>query len=114
AIVKDLRKQGRPLADVVSRDVVADSATGELDVTLTLAAGPIAPFGATTVTGTESVDADFTAYMAGIEPGKTYDPEDIEDAQERLLALEVFDSVTVATSDSLDRDGAIPVSVEVS
>lgn len=114
AMVEELKKQGRPLARVLDREVIADSATGELDVTIALAAGPIAPFGETTVSGTESVDRDFTEYMAGIERGKIYDPEDVEEAQERLLELEVFDSVRVVEAESLAADGSIPIDVTVS
>ncbi|MCV0397454.1 MAG: autotransporter assembly complex protein TamA [Rhizobiaceae bacterium] len=112
-MVEELKKQGRPLARVEGRDVIADSATGELDVTITLAAGPVAPFGPTTVDGTESVDRDFTEYMAGIEQGKIYDPEDVKEAEERLLALEVFDSVRVVEAEGLAADGSIPIGVTV-
>lgn len=113
-IVRALREEGRPLAAVTGREVVADSATGQLDVTLTVAAGPVAGYGDTTVTGTEKVDNEFTRYMAGLEPGGTYSPEEIEEARDRLLALEVFDSVTVQPADALEAGGAIPIAVEVS
>lgn len=112
-MVEELKKEGRPLARVEGREVIADSATGELDVTITLAAGPVAPFGPTTVEGTEAVDREFTEYMAGIEQGKIYDPEDIKEAEERLLALEVFDSVRVIQADGLASDGSIPIGVTV-
>lgn len=113
-ILRALKEEGRPLAAVAEREVIADHATKTLDVMMAFASGPIAPFGDTAVEGTEAVDAEFTAYMADIERGKTYSPEDIEDARERLLALGVFDSVTVKERDALDPDGSIPVDVQVS
>ena len=64
-IVRRLKEEGRPLAKVTARDVVADHDTGTLDVTLTVAAGPVAGYGETTVTGTEAMDPGFTAYMTG-------------------------------------------------
>ncbi|TIP69774.1 MAG: outer membrane protein assembly factor, partial [Mesorhizobium sp.] len=62
-IVRALKEGGRPLAKVTAREIVADHATSTLDVTLTVAAGPVAGYGETTVEGTEKVDRDFTEYM---------------------------------------------------
>ncbi|PBC24463.1 MULTISPECIES: autotransporter assembly complex family protein [unclassified Mesorhizobium] len=113
-IVRTLKEQGRPLAKVTDRQIVADHATSTLDVTLTVAAGPVAGYGATTVEGTENVDRDFTEYMTGLKRGKQYSPQEISDARDRLLALEVFNSVTFKEADKLDADGNIPIGVQVS
>ncbi|MER8845098.1 autotransporter assembly complex protein TamA [Mesorhizobium australicum] len=113
-IVRTLKEQGRPLARVTDRQIVADHATSTLDVTLTVAAGPVAGYGATTVEGTEKVDRDFTEYMTGLKRGKQYSPQEISDARDRLLALEVFNSVTFREADKLDADGNIPIGVQVS
>ena len=112
-MIKALKDEGRPLARTAGRDVIADHPSGTLDVVITLAAGPVAPYGETIVEGTESVDRDFTAYMAGLEPGRTYSPEEIEDARERLVELEVFDSVVLREGTELDASGAIPITVQV-
>lgn len=113
-IVRALKQEGRPLAKVTDRQIVADHATATLDVTLTVAAGPVAGYGDTTVEGTEKVDRDFTEYMTGLKRGRQYSPEEIDDARDRLLALEVFNSVTLKEADSLDADGNIPIGVQVS
>ena len=113
-IVTRLKENGRPLAAVTSRDVIADHATMTLDVSLTVSAGPVAGYGDTIVSGTEQVDRDFTRYMADLERGRIYSPRDLEDARERLRDLEVFSSVTVKEADGLDPSGAIPIDVEVS
>jgi translocation and assembly module TamA len=113
-IVRALKEEGRPLAKVTDREIVADHATSTLGVTLTLAAGPVAGYGETTVEGTQAVDRDFTAYMAGLKPGKRYSPEEMDEARERLLALEVFSSVTLKEAGQLDAAGNIPIGVEVS
>jgi translocation and assembly module TamA len=114
SIVRALKEEGRPLAKVTDREIVADHATATLDVTLTVAAGPVAGYGETTVEGTEKVDRDFTEYMTGLKRGRQYSPEEIDDARDRLLGLEVFNSVTLKEADSLDADGNIPIGVEVS
>jgi translocation and assembly module TamA len=112
-IVRALKDEGRPLAKIASREVVADHNTSTLDVTLNVAAGPIAGYGPTTVQGTETVDRDFTEYMTGLERGRTYSPEEVEDARERLTGLGVFNSVSLREAESLDANGQIPIDVTV-
>lgn len=112
-VVRRLKEEGRPLARVTARDIVADHSTRTLDVIMAVESGPVAAYGDTTVEGSEAVDRDFTAYMAGLERGRTYSPEEIEEARERLLALDVFSTVTVREGDELDPDGALPIAVTV-
>jgi translocation and assembly module TamA len=114
AIVRALKQEGRPLAAVTGSKIVADHATSTLDVTLTVAAGPVAGYGDTTVEGTEKVDRDFTEYMTGLKRGRQYSPDEIDDARDRLLGLEVFNSVTLKEADGLDAQGNIPINVQVS
>ena len=111
-LVKALKDEGRPLAKVTDREVVADHDNGRLDVTLTVEAGPVAGIGQTTVEGTEAVDREFTEYMTGLKRGERYSPKQIEDARDRLLGLEVFNSVSLKEGDKLDADGNIPIDLE--
>jgi len=113
-IVRRLKEDGRPLAQITGRDVVADHKTATLDVTLAVDAGPVAGYGPTTVSGTETMDPGFTAYVTGLKEGKQYSPREVEEARDRLLALGVFSSVTVAEGEALDANGQIPIEVEVS
>ncbi|GHC75030.1 membrane protein [Limoniibacter endophyticus] len=112
-IVRRLKEEGRPLARVVGREVVADHRTATLDVTLNLEAGPLGDFGETTVGGTELVDREFTEYMVGLEPGTRYSPERVDKARERLLDLGVFSSVAMKEGTGLDPNGRLPIDVEV-
>jgi translocation and assembly module TamA len=113
ALVLELEESGHPFAEVSGRDIVADHARGVLDVSLTLEAGPIAEFGQTAVDGSESVNSEFIARMAGVKQGEQYDPATLAAAEKRLRALEVFSSVTVRGSESLAADGSVPVQVTV-
>jgi len=79
-IVRALKDEGRPLAKVTDREIVAEHASSTLDVTLTVAAGPVAGYGDTTVEGTEKVDRSFTEYMTGLKRGQQYSPQEIDDA----------------------------------
>jgi translocation and assembly module TamA len=112
-MVAALKEQGRPLARVANREIVADHDTRHLDVTITLSSGPVASYGETRVTGTSTVASDFVAFVTGLHPGKTYSPEELEDARRRLNQLEVFNSVTVREAETLDASGAIPIDVAV-
>lgn len=114
ALVRELEKGGHPFAKMSDRDVVADHARGVLDVSLLLEAGPVAPFGQTSVEGAESVDSAFIARMTGIPDGEQYDPAALSAAEKRLRSLEVFSSVTVRGAESLSGDGSVPVLVTVS
>ncbi|MEQ1950304.1 autotransporter assembly complex family protein [Mesorhizobium sp. CN2-181] len=112
-VVKRLKAEGRPLAKVTGREVIADHKTGTVDVSLAVAAGPVADYGPTTVSGTETMDSGFTGYMAGLEQGKRYSPEEMDEARDRLNGLGVFNSVAVMEADALDANGNIPINVTV-
>jgi translocation and assembly module TamA len=73
----------------------------------------VAGYGETTVEGTERMDPEFTRYMAGLKRGERYSPKDIDDARERLLGMEVFNSVTLREAGELDGEGNIPVDINV-
>ncbi|MET3660862.1 autotransporter assembly complex protein TamA [Aquamicrobium ahrensii] len=112
-IVRALKEDGRPLAEITDREIVADHNTTTLDVTLTVKAGPVAGYGETTVEGTERMDPEFTRYMAGLKRGERYSPDEMDDARERLLGMEVFNSVTLREADELDAEGNIPIDINV-
>jgi translocation and assembly module TamA len=112
-IVRHLQGEGRPLAGVTGRDAVADHARTELDVAIDVAAGPVADYGPTTVSGTQTMDRDFTAYMAGLVEGRIYSPAEVDAARERLLGLGIFSNVAVAPAEALDANGRIPMNVTV-
>lgn len=104
---------GYPKADVTDREIVADHRTGLVDVRLTVSPGRHAVFGPTLVSGTERMDPAFVAYMADLEPGKEYDPDEIEKARKRLRRLRVFRSITIVEADEVGPDGVLPHTVQV-
>ncbi|KQT88523.1 hypothetical protein ASG48_00580 [Aurantimonas sp. Leaf443] len=112
-MLRALRDDGRPFVAVTRRDVIADAARDRLDYTIDLSPGPRVPFGATYVDGAEAVDPGFVAYMAGVEAGKVFSPEELDIARDRLLKLGVFSSVTVKEAKAQEADGTLPVQVEV-
>ncbi|WP_085025694.1 autotransporter assembly complex protein TamA [Ensifer aridi] len=113
-IVNDLKEQSRPLAKLTERSVVADHATSTVDVTISADAGPVAPVGDLTVTGTRTVDPDFVRDYSRLNHGRRYSPENIRKAAERLRQLNVFSSVTINEADTLAPDGTLPMNIHVS
>ncbi len=113
-LVEVWRQRGYPKAAVPSRQVVADHATQTVDVNLSVHPGPPAQLGVVGVTGTERMDAEFTRYMTGIEPGEPYDPDTLKRARERLQRLGVFSSVAVEEAAAVGPDGILPVTFRVS
>ncbi len=113
-VVNELKNEGRPLARLTARDVVADHRTNRVDVTITAEGGPVAPIGETRVTGTETVDSDFVRDYSLLNNGRPYSPAALNKASERLRKLGVFSSVTIREAQALDNDGRIPVDIRVS
>ena len=107
------RQQGHALASIASRQVEADHRTRTVDVTITLEPGPSATYGQLAVEGTERMDPAFVAYMADLPDGEAYDPDDIEEANARLAALEVFRSIRIEEAALLNADGSLPQTVFV-
>jgi translocation and assembly module TamA len=113
-VVFDLKKEGRPLAHPLQRQVTADHATDTVNVVLGAYGGPVAPFGTVTVKGARAVDADFIKRYSRLDRGERYSPEQLKKASERLRQLGTFSSITIHEADTLAADGSLPLAIEVS
>lgn len=113
-IVSDLKDEGRPLAKVLKRDVIADHATNTVDVTMTVEGGPIAKVGRVTVTGEKRLDPEFVRRYSRIQEGSTYSPADLKKATERLRKLGAIGSVTIHEPTKINPDGSFPLGLEIS
>lgn len=111
--VRAWRQQGYALADSDGRAVEADHPSRTVDVTITMAPDGRATYGALAVEGAERMDPEFIAYMADLPPGQEYDPDDIDEANARLTALEVFRSVRIEQAAALAADGSLPQTIFV-
>lgn len=112
-LFRDLREKGRPFVAVTEREIIADAARDRLDYTVAVAPGNPVPFGETFVEGAEDVDPGFIAYMAGVKADEVFSPEELAEARDRLLKLDVFSSVTVREARAQAADGTLPVQIEV-
>jgi len=113
-IVEALRNQGYALARIVDKDVVADHATGRLDVSYVVEPGAPARFGSFTVSGTSGLKPEFIAERIDIRPGEPYSAERLAKVRKRLSEYEAMGSVRFREADTLNPDGTLPIHVEVS
>lgn len=113
-IVADMKGEGRPLARVTKRDVVADHATNTVDVTLSVESGPIAAIGNVTVTGEKRLDPTFVQRYSRLNKGDRYSPDQLKKAADRLRKLGAIGSATIHQPDKLDPDGTLPLNLEIS
>lgn len=112
-VVNALKKEGRPLARLTNREVLADHKTSRVDVVIAATGGPVAPLGDARVEDTETVDPEFVRSYSLLNGGRPYTPEALTKASERLRKLGVFSSVTIREAEALDQDGRIPVNIRV-
>lgn len=114
AIANGWRKLGHPLATVSEHDIIANHSTRILDVSLNVRPGPPADFGRVEIVGAERVNPRLIERRAGIDSGDLYSSDVTARAERRLRDLGVFESVRVVTGDSLDPDGTVPITIDVS
>lgn len=107
------RQQGHAKARIADTSIVADHDTSTVDAALTVDPGPKAFYGMLAVEGTGRMDPEFVAWMAGLEPGAEYDPDDLARASKRLARLDVFTSQRFVEADAIGDDGILPVSLVV-
>lgn len=112
-VVDQLRNDGYPFAAVKSRDLVADHTRNQLDVTLRVAAGPRAPFGDVTVTGTRDVDPKVVLGRVPFRPGDRYSPKKVKELRDEVGKLDVFSSIRVREATAPDANGRVPITIEV-
>lgn len=108
------REAGHPFARVVDKDVVADHAVRQLDVTFYVEPGPPATFGRFTVKGAEFLTPRFIEDRIEIAPGTPYSPDVLNRLRRRLLEYEAIATVRLIEADHLEPDGSLPITIEVS
>jgi translocation and assembly module TamA len=113
-IVADLEKQGRPLAKLSKRELVANHENNTATIVIGAEGGPVAPLGDIAVSGSKLVNKEFIEKWSRLREGKPYSPEEIKDSSERLRKLGTFSSVTITHPDQLDENGRIPMAINVS
>jgi translocation and assembly module TamA len=108
-----LQEDGHALARVDLPDATADLALHVLDVTFKVAQGPRLTIGPITITGLQDVSENFVRRRLLIHTGQLYQPSKIEAARLDLASLGIFSGVAVRAADQPDRDGRLPLTLDV-
>ena len=112
-IIDYFRKQGRPLAKIQSVAPVVDHAQDIMDVTITAAPGPIAPFGEATIKGPQTFDPAIVRSFLYIHPGDPYAPSAIADARKSIREIPAVGGVRIVEGTTLDAYGRLPYQIDV-
>ena len=112
-IIDYFRKQGRPLAKIQSVAPVVDHAQDIMDVTITAAPGPLAPFGEATINGPQTFDPAIVRSFLYIHPGDPYSPAAIADARNSIRQIPAVGGVRITEGTTLDAYGQLPYQIDV-
>ncbi len=107
------RQQGYAKAEIANQRVVAAHQTKTINATITVKPGRKAYYGPVTVKGTDRMDPRFVAWMAGLQQGQEFDPDDVERANKRFARLGVFRSARIEEADAIGDGGLLPMNVIV-
>ncbi|MFN4154004.1 MAG: autotransporter assembly complex protein TamA [Paracoccaceae bacterium] len=107
------RAQGHAKTRVTGQDVVADHPNRTLSARVTLEPGPRLRFGPVDVTGHQRTRENRVRKIAGIPQGKTYDPAEIDRAENRLRRTGTFSSVTITEDEGITRPDLLGTTITV-
>lgn len=107
------RDRGYAFAKIVDKDIAADHARHTVDVTFYISTGQPVTFGAVTVSGTDRLKPKFVEERVRILPGEMFSPQRLADTRRSLLKYEAISGVRIREGETLDRDGRLPVDVEI-
>ena len=112
-IINYFREEGRPLAKIQSIAPVVDHAQNVMDVTVTAAPGPIAPFGEATINGPQTFDPAIVRSFLYIYPGDPYSPAAVADARNTIREIPAVGGVRITEGTALDPYGRLPYRIDV-
>lgn len=112
-VIDQLAERGRPLAEVADRKVVVDHADRIVNAALKIEAGPPALFGATHVTGLDSVDERFIIRRIAWDAGTSYDERLVAETRRNLSETGLFTSIRITRADSVDQNGLLGMTIAV-
>ncbi|MFG1393281.1 autotransporter assembly complex protein TamA [Xanthobacter agilis] len=107
------REAGYPFAKIADKQVVADHATHELDVTLFVFLGRPATFGDFTVAGAGFLPPGFIEDRIEIRPGEPFSPDRLAALRRRLSKIDAIASVRIREAEHLTANGELPITIEV-
>ena len=107
ALLTTLRNKGYPAARVGKREAVVDHDKRTLNATWRVDPGERVIFGEWTLTGLDSVEADYLRQFREWKPGETYDQRKIAATRRALMKTDLFAGIEVTRG--TPNDGRQPV-----
>lgn len=111
AVLRQLANNGRPFAEVLDREFVADHAQETVTVDLVVDPGPEARFGPLITEGLVDVDLRLVELLVPWREGDVFSRRAIEDFERRLLSTGLFRSAVVWPEAAPSEDGTLPLTV---
>jgi translocation and assembly module TamA len=108
-----VKKDARPLAEVVDRRAVVNHLTRKMEVTYQLSAGPPAAFGDLNVSGLETVRESLLQRMIPWKKGDPYNEETLREFRSRLSKSRLFATLHLGPASTVSADGRVPIDLEV-
>ena len=111
--VRGWRAQGHAKARLTEEDIVADHANRRVASNLGIAPGPRLTFGPLVIEGANRVREERIRAIAGLPVGEVYDPEELDDAAERLRRTGAFRAVTLADAEEVGPGDTLPIDLTI-
>ncbi|MFO7965884.1 MAG: autotransporter assembly complex family protein [Desulfobacterales bacterium] len=113
SITRYFQNRGFPLAKTAEPDVVVDHQDHAVSVTYAVTTGPRAVFGATEITGAETVESSFIREKFPWKPRDPFKADLLDRVRADLLETGLFSVVVFSTGDRVDAQGRLPLTLRV-
>jgi translocation and assembly module TamA len=110
-IVQAYAERGYPLAKIVGRRTVLDTATNTMSATYTIDPGPPAKFDGYQIEGLQRLERGYVERRIAWQEGTPYDESKLEATRQLLTTSGLFSSVRITHGDTVGADGRIPVTI---
>lgn len=107
------RNQGHAKASLAEQTLAARHQDRTIRADLRLAPGPKLRFGALSVKGNRDVRTARIIEIAGLPEGKTYSPDELRLAQNRLRRTGAFNAVALLEADKIGPGDLLPISAQI-
>ncbi|MCK8602255.1 autotransporter assembly complex protein TamA [Desulfoferrobacter suflitae] len=108
-----IKDQGYPFPKIQEQRVVVDHRTRHVDVTFDVDPGPPARFGATQFSGLQSVNEEVLSRKLPWNKGDKFNASLLPKLRNNLTDTKLFSIVRIDYAEELDKDGLLPIAVEV-
>lgn len=113
ALLDHLRRTGRPRAVIVDRKAVVNHDAAAMTVTLKVDPGPRAVFGPLALDGLKKVEEDYIRHILQWPEGGQWDERELGAVRRKLANTNLFRTVNVEASETVDEQGRLPVTAVV-